>query len=89
MRNELVHEICNDIEWAADNNDSGRIFRGLKDLGIWTREKLPNEEAFTAAKAKEHIEKIAGTENPEEGDCLADWPQGAIDEELGIPPDDT
>ena len=61
MLGEVTRETCNVIERAVDDNDSGKMFHGLRQLGVRLQGKaMMTETSVTTTAASEHFLRIGG-----------------------------
>lgn len=62
MRCEAVRDCCNDAEWAVDNNDVGKLYKCIKQLGVRLKvEQLAGITGITPEASRKHFEQIGGS----------------------------
>ena len=61
MLGEVTRETCNVIERAVEDTDSGKMFHGLRQLGVrlWSKAMMTETSVNTTA-AREHFLRIGG-----------------------------
>ena len=64
VRAELVQEICGEIEWARMNNDMGKFYSGIRQLGLRMKEDSKSDSSMIdPGKARQHFLEIGRSEN--------------------------
>ena len=64
VRAEMVREICGEIEWARMNNDMGKFYSGIRQLGLRMKEDSKSDSStIEPGKARQHFLEISGSEN--------------------------
>jgi len=60
-RRDAIVEVCNDLEWATQNHDVGRMYRNLRELGVqMSPVQMRGVEEITAEKGRDHLFAIGG-----------------------------
>ena len=90
VRAELVQEICGEIEWARMNNDMGKFYSGIRQLGLRMKEDSKSDSStIEPGKARQHFLDISGSENAAGLSSLGSVSSVPVDSQLDTEPSET
>ena len=89
VRTEMVQEICDEIEWARMNNDMGKVYAGIRQLGLRMKEDSKIDSSMIEpGKARQHFLEI-GSENTAGLSSLGSVSSVPVDPQLDVEPSET
>ena len=87
----LIKDVCCELEWSIQNQDTGRVYKNIHELRKHlSKVTVKSVEDVTAEQARNHFLKIGGEPALQfEQEVLEHVQQHEVREDLGKVPDDT
>ncbi|CAK0819626.1 unnamed protein product [Prorocentrum cordatum] len=88
----LIESVCQEVEYAIAQHDTGNMYRSLRELGVWLQGfSLKESDPFTPEEARDHFIYIGGQPNsvPDLPTVVDRLPQRPVDDALAVRPETT